>query len=121
MRKNFFVVCASATEIVFGETDTGANKDLQRAFDIVQRITDGYCAYGFGYGIDRNSNSSQTLITRKEEHIAADMDRYYTQATKLLINNRAFLDGIAKRLQEKDTLTYSEIKQIRAKTVGPAA
>ena len=108
----------AATEIVFGEADTGANSDLQRAFDVVQRFPDVYCAYGFGYGIDKNRNNSQTLITRKEEHIAADMERYYTLAKKILINNRAFLDGIAKRLQEKDTLVYSEIKEIRAKTVG---
>ncbi|MCH5158675.1 MAG: AAA family ATPase [Clostridiales bacterium] len=106
----------AATEIVFGETDTGVNNDLQRAFDIVQRFTDAYCAYGFGHWTERNS--SQTLITRKEEHIAADMERYYTQAKKILIKNRTFLDGIAKRLQEKDTLVYSEIKGIRAKTVG---
>ena len=111
----------AATEIVFGEADTGANNDLQRAFDMVQRFTDVYCVYGFGYGIDRNRNNSQTLITRKEEHIAADMERYYTQAKKLLIENKAFLNGLAKKLQEKDTLVYSEIKEIRAKTVGLSA
>ena len=111
----------AATEIVFGEADTGANNDLQRAFDIVQRFIDGYCAYGFGYGIDRNKNNSQALIARKEEHIVADMERFYTQAKKLLIANRAFLDGIAKKLQVKDTLVYSEIKEIRMKTIGLSA
>lgn len=109
----------AATEIVFGEADTGANSDLKRAFDIAARFADDYCAYGFDYWTDRNS--SQTLIARKEEHIAADMERYYAQAKKLLIENRAFLDGIAKRLQEKDTLVYSEIKEIKAKTVGLSA
>lgn len=38
----------AAIEIVFGETDTGANNDLHRAFDIVSRFVDNYCAYGFG-------------------------------------------------------------------------
>ena len=121
-RIEFWSVCNSAaTEIVFGETDTGANSDLQGAFDMVQRFTDAYCAYGFGFGIDRNRYSSQTLTARKEEHIAAELERYYMQAKKLLIENRAFLDGIAKRLQEKDTLIYSEIKEIRIKTVGLSA
>lgn len=111
----------AATEIVFGEVDTGANSDLQRAFDVVQRFPDVYCAYGFGYGIDKNRNNSQTLITRKEEHVAADLERFYTQAKKLLIENRAFLDEIAKKLQEKDTLVYSEIKEIRTKTAGQSS
>lgn len=111
----------AATEIVFGEADTGANSDLQGAFDIVRRFTDVYCAYGFGFGIDMNKYKSEAMNTRKEERIAADMERYYMQSKKILIENRAFLDGIAKKLQEKDTLVNSEIKEIRAKTVGLSA
>lgn len=110
----------AATEIVFGEADMGANNDLNRAFNIVKRFTENYSAYGFGYCWTERSGS-QTLIARKEERIAADMERYYTQAKKLLLENRAFLDGIAKRLQEKDILVYSEIKEIRGKTVGLSA
>lgn len=109
----------AATEIVFGEADTGVTDDLRRAFDIVARFADNYCAYGFGYW--RYGNISTTLRARTEELVAVDMERYYAQAKKLLIENRAFLDGIAKRLQEKDTLIYSEIKEIRSKTVGLSA
>lgn len=39
----------AATEIVYGDVDTGANNDLHRAFDLVQRFADNYCSYGFGY------------------------------------------------------------------------
>ena len=101
----------AATEIVFGETDTGANNDLHRAFDIVSRFSDNYCAYGFGYWEDNSSSSSRR--EKREDRITADMERYYIEAKKLLIDNKAFLEGIAKRLQEKDTLVYSEIREIK--------
>ena len=87
-------VCAilagkAATEIAFGEIDTGVNDDMNRAYSIVKRFTDMYCAYGFGYWTERN-----------------------------LVENKAFLDGIAQRLQQKDTLVHSEIKEIRDKAIG---
>ena len=104
----------AATEIVYGDVDTGANNDLRRAFDIVKRFADDYCSYGFGYWVDRDN--SQTLIARKEDRIIADMENYYAIAKKLLIENRAFLDNVAKRLQEKDTLVYSEIREIKEKS-----
>lgn len=101
----------AATEIVFGETDMGANNDLHRAFDIVSRFADNYCAYGFGYWEDDSSSPSRR--EKREDRITADMERYYIEAKKLIFENRAFLDGIAKRLQEKDTLVYSEIREIK--------
>ena len=64
----------AAIEIVFGETDTGANNDLHRAFDIVSRFADNYCAYGFGYWED--STSSSVRREKREDRITADMERY---------------------------------------------
>lgn len=101
----------AATEIVFGETDTGANNDLHRAFDIVSRFADDYCSYGFGYWEDRSS--SPMRLEKREDRITADMEKYYAEAKKLLLENRTFLDNLAKRLQEKDTLVYSEIREIK--------
>ena len=108
----------AATEIVFGESDTGANDDLHRAFDIAERFADHYCSYGFGYWTERYE--SQTLRARKEDRIIADMDNLYMRSKKIIIENRAFLDAIARRLQEKDTLVGSEIREIRAVTEGIA-
>ena len=51
----------AATELIFGEADTGANNDLHRAFDIVQRFADNYCSYGFGYWEGRDSSSDRLL------------------------------------------------------------
>lgn len=106
----------AATEIVFGEVDTGANDDLHRAFEIVTRFVDDYCSYGFGYWESRFSSS--TRLNRKEDRITADMEKYYAAAKKLLLENRTFLDNLARRLQQKDTLVYSEIDKIKRQSSG---
>ena len=101
----------AATEIIFGEPDTGVNSDLRRAFDIVQRFSDHYCAYGFGYWEDRSSSPERLAL--REDRITADMETYYAKAKKILIDNKAFLERLAKRLIEKDTLIGSEIRKIK--------
>lgn len=104
----------AASEIVFGEPDTGVNSDLHRAFDIVQRFADNYCEYGFGYWEDRDSSPARLAL--RETRITADMEMYYAKAKKILIDNRAFLDNLAKRLMEKDTIVASEIAEIKEKS-----
>ena len=37
----------AATEMVFGETDMGANSDLHNAFDNARYLVDNQCMYGF--------------------------------------------------------------------------
>lgn len=108
----------AATEIVFGESDTGVNDDLHRAFDIAERFADHFCSYGFGYWIGHDN--SQALRARKEERMIADMDNLYARSKKIIIEHRGFLDAIARRLCEKDTLIGTEIREIRAKTEGIA-
>lgn len=104
----------AASEIVFGEPDTGVNSDLHRAFDIVQRFADNYCSYGFGYWEERDSSPARLAL--RETRISADMEMYYAKAKKILIDNRAFLDNLAKRLMEKDTIVASEIAEIKEKS-----
>ena len=104
----------AATEIVYGDVDTGANNDLHRAFDLVQRFADNYCSYGFGYWEEHDSSPNR--LSRREDRITADMEMYYARARKILIDNRDFLERLAKRLQEKDTLVSSEIKEIKEKS-----
>lgn len=101
----------AATEIIFGETDTGANDDIDRAFEIVQRFADNYCSYGFGYWKERGS--SPVRLSRREDRITADMENFYAKTKKILIENRDFLEKLAKRLKEKDTLVSSEIKAVK--------
>ena len=104
----------AATEIVYGDVDTGANNDLHRAFDLVQRFADNYCSYGFGYWEEHDSSPNR--LSRREDRITADMEMYYARARKILIDNRDFLERLAERLREKDTVVSSEIREIKEKS-----
>ena len=103
----------AATETVFGETDVGANSDLHRAFDIVERFVDDYCSNGFDRWI-QNHNPSQGLLERQSAQISFEMENFYKKAKKILIDNREFLDKLAQALMNKDVLTSVEIESIKA-------
>ena len=102
----------AASEIKLGEIDVGAGSDLQRAFRIVSRFVDNYCAYGFdNFVMDRSS--SNDLMSRKENHINNEMTKYYTAAKKILVENIEFLDKLAEELMTKKTLVARDIQRIR--------
>lgn len=103
----------AATEICFGETDVGANNDLHRAFDIVERFVDDYCSNGFDRWI-QNHNPSQGLLERQSAQISFEMENFYKKAKKILTLNREFLDKLATALINKDILTSVEIESIKA-------
>ena len=106
----------AAMEIVFGEVDMGTIDDLRRAFNIVDRFVDNNCSYGFEYWTN-GSNSSGRVLAKKEERVIADIELYYATARKILIENKTFLEMLAERLQEKDTLVSSEIIEIKYKAM----
>lgn len=103
----------AATETVFGETDVGADNDLHRAFDIVERFVDDYCSNGFDRWI-QNNNPSPSLLERQSAQISFEMENFYKKAKKILIDNREFLDKLAQALMNKDILTSVEIEAIKA-------
>lgn len=101
----------AATEICYGTVDPGTNSDLHRAFDIVHRFVDHYCSFGFDqFVIDRDS--SNEVLNRRDTRIASEMDRYYAQTRKLLIENRSKLDALAARLLEEKTLLGDQVQHI---------
>ena len=103
----------AATEVCFGETDVGANSDLHRAFDIVERFVDDYCSNGFDRWI-QNRNPSQGLLERQSSQISFEMENFYKKAKKIIVDNREFLDKLAQALMNKDVLTSVEIEAIKA-------
>ena len=102
----------AASEIVFAEADVGCNQDIRRAFLIVERFVDNYCEFGFDK-FERH-NSSNTLFEKKETFIHAELDRYYIQAKKIILENRAFFDALVRALMEKKTLTAKDIAKIKS-------
>lgn len=103
----------AATEVCFGETDVGANNDLHRAFDIVDRFVEDYCSNGFDRWV-QDVFPSQSLRERKSAQISFEMENFYKKAKKILIDNREFLDKLAQALMNKDILTGVEIEAIKA-------
>lgn len=106
----------AATEITFGTTDVGANSDLHRAFNIVERFADNYCTYGFGE-FERNSTMGTQAMDRKDTVISIEMQRYYSETRRILCEHRELLDKAAGALIEKKTLLRSDIEQLFAGTV----
>ena len=101
----------AATELVYGKTDVGSNRDIHRAFDIIDRFVDDYCSTSFD-SFERHGNSDG-LSARKDARMTYEIERFYAQAKKILVDNRAFLDAVAKALVEKKTLVSSDIQKIK--------
>lgn len=101
----------AAIEVKYGEVDVGANNDLQRAFEIVSRFVTVYCSTSFDRLETRKSSSA--LIERKEMQVNAEIERYYAEARKILIQNRQFLDKLSASLVEKKTIIAKEIEAVK--------
>ena len=101
----------AATEICYGAVDTGTISDLRRAFDIVHRFVDDYCSYGFDKFVYAQG-VSQDLLDRRDTQVATEMDRYYAQTRKLLVDNRVKLEALTQHLVEEKTLLGDRIQEI---------
>lgn len=105
----------AATELVYGEIDIGAETDIERAFHIAKRFINNYCTYGFNTYYWNYREHSQEYMVRTENQVATEINRYYYEAKKILVENREFLDELAKALVEKQTLRAKDIKNIKQK------
>lgn len=103
----------AATEVVLGIVDVGATVDLDRAFTIAERIVNNYCSFGFSY-TDRYLSSDESLLSRKNNLIQTEMERYYQQTKRILIENREFLDKLTSVLVDRKVLVHNDIQKIKA-------
>ena len=101
----------AATELVDGVADTGANSDIHRAFNIVARFVDNYCAYGFE-AFERNE-ASEFLREKKDRMVTSEVDGYYRRAKRIIAENRALFDKIVCELIKRKTLTCRDIARIK--------
>lgn len=106
----------AATEIVLSRVDAGCVDDIRRAYSIVSRFVDDFCAYGFEAFTKREFYMPPTerLLARKEQLVAQEMERYYQKARMVLVENRNFLDKLIVELLERKTLSQKDIKEIRS-------
>ena len=107
----------AATDIVSGETDMGAKLDLHRAFDYTRQLLDDVAAYDFDSWC-HGDETSQTVYDNLDRATAVEVSRYYKKAKQILMRNRAFLDAIVEKLIERKTITYKEIRKIKARMLN---
>ena len=100
----------AATEIVFGETDMGANSDLHNAFDKAKLMVDNHCMYGFHNWIE--DNHAEYVSENRNHAITMVMERNYIEVKKLLVEHRELLDRLAEALLQNVTLVYSDVQEI---------
>lgn len=101
----------AATEICYGEVDTGANSDLRRAFNIAHRFVDHYCSYGFDQFVIEE-NASNEVLNRRDARIAAEIDRYYNRTRQFLMDHRPQLDALIDALLEEKTLLSGRVQEL---------
>ena len=102
-----------ASEMMFGEIDEGAFRDMERAIFVIR---EELCDKGF-YGMDLvthfKEDMSETKHVLQENCIRSELERQRYRVMKLLTEHRTFFDLIAKELMQKETLLYSDMQRIR--------
>ncbi len=102
----------AAIEVVCGQVCVGCTDDVGDAFRLVSKLVDDFCAYGFETFTYRQS--SEWLLAKNNQLVSKEVNRYYQQAKRVLVENRKFLDKLTDALMEKKTLLQKDIKEIRA-------
>ena len=102
----------AATEIIYHTCDTGANSDIQRAFNIANRFVEKYCMFGFDSWVEDAMESSEKVKQAKDDKTIEILTRYYTEVKELLIKYRPVLDSLAYELKKKKILFQNEIEDI---------
>ena len=117
-RKEILITLAGkvATELYYSETcASGCSGDLRRAKKaIADGITEsGTCGVGFLCDDGSHYGASDALYAQREAAIHAEMERHMFKVRDILLKNRAFLEKVTEALVEKETLLYSDIREIR--------
>ena len=123
-RLNTLLAGRAAEEIVFNSVTTGASNDMEKATDIARSMIAQYgMSEKFGlmsletvenpYLSKRSSlNCSDKTATEIEEEVKNLLKERYSEAKRLLSENRETLDEIAKFLFEKETITGKQFMEI---------
>lgn len=124
----------AAEEIVFGETTTGAQNDLQRATDIARRMV---CELGMserigpitlgrrhgnpflGRDIFEDRNYSDEVARLIDEEVKNIIETNYKKAKEIIQKNREKMDKLVGVLLQKETLEKEEIDRLLSDGENP--
>lgn len=108
-----------AEEIVFGEVTAGASNDLQRVTQLSRTMVTQYGmsenlglrVYGqkqemvfLGREISEQRDYSDALAEQIDNEVRGIIDRQYTRAREILLENREAMDRVAQALLEEESL-----------------
>jgi cell division protease FtsH len=117
----------AAEQIIFGETTTGAQNDIEQATDIARKMICewgmsealGPIAYGqkeepifLGKEIARHKDYSEETARAIDQEVRAIVEEQMGRAKSLLTENRERLVLLAKTLVEKETLDDSQVREL---------
>ncbi len=117
----------AAEQVVFNETWTGAQNDLEKVTDMARRMI---CEFGMseklglvqlgkrsgpvflGRDFNEERNYSEEVAAKIDAEVRAVVDSCFEKATEMLTENRAVMDRIVNVLLEKETLSADELERI---------
>ena len=117
----------AAEQVVFNETWTGAQNDLEKVTDMARRMI---CEFGMserlglvqlgkrsgpiflGRDYNEERNYSEEVAAKIDAEVRAVVDSCFEKATEILTENRAVMDRIVNVLLEKETLTADDLERI---------
>ena len=120
----------AAEEIVFDTVTTGASNDIEKATSIARSMVTQYgMSKRFGLmGLETvesryldgraSLNCSDVTAADIDEEVMKILKDCYKEAKKMLKENRALMDKLAKHLIEKETITGKEFMEIYRKEKG---
>ncbi len=101
----------AAIEMVLGAQDTGCSEDISKVYSIITDFIERDCAMGFEtYGVREYSNY---ILEKRDRLVAAEVEKHYQRAKKIVVENRPLLDAIVDALMEHKTVTYREMQGIK--------
>jgi cell division protease FtsH len=118
-----------AEEIFMQQMTTGASNDFERATEIARRMVTqwgmsdelGTMVYGenegeifLGRSITTHKNVSEATMQKVDQEIRRIIDTQYQLARKLIEDNRAIVEAMAKALLELETLDADQLNDIMA-------
>jgi len=114
-------------EIYMNDTTTGVSNDLQKVSQIARNMV---CVYGMSNKLDKlafgkqgqqmflgrdlfdEKNYSEETARKIDDEIHDLVHEAYERAKGLLLENRAKMEQLAKRLVEKETLDIEEVREL---------
>lgn len=108
----------AASELQFGITDTGVEKDVEEAMSLIKDNLQLSVLHGFEYcytSLRYDNKQSYRQLDKNQEKAVQLLEEYYYEAKSLLLKHKDLLDEIANELLEKEILLYDDIIRIANK------